>query len=282
MIRFGTSMLSWIPAWTRQDGAVAIKKAAEAGFDLLEISLPEDLDVDVAALREQLLATGLEARFSVLLPASCHVPLHPERALTHLKAAIDLVSRAGGDFLGGVFYGSIGVFSGAARTPRETETITGVLRQAASFATDRGITLALEPVNRYETYLVTSAAEAVEFIREVATPGLALMLDTFHMNIEESNFYDPLLAGGSHLKYVHLSGSDRGLPGEDHIPWDEFFRGLADIGYQGDLVLESFTSQAPGLAGKTSLWRRSPYAPDELAAASLRFMRRKAGQYGLN
>lgn len=275
-------MLSWIPAWTKEGGAVAIQKAARLGFDLLEISLPEDLNMDVPALREQLLTAGIEARFSVLLPASCHLPLYPEKALSHLKAAIGLVSRAGGNFLGGVFYGSIGVFSGAARTPRETETITGVLREAASFATDGGVTLALEPVNRYESYLVTSAAEAPEFIAEVASPALGLMLDTFHMNIEESNFYDPVLAGGARLQYVHLSGSDRGLPGEDHIPWDEFFRGLADIGYQGDVVLESFTSQAEGLAEKTSLWRRSPYPPDELAAASLRFMRQKARHCGLH
>lgn len=281
MVHFGTSMLSWIPSWTGEGGAYAIEKAAQCGFELLEISLPGNLDIDTSGVRSQLEHYGIGGRFSLLLPAAYHLPIHPGKALEYLKVAIEIVHKMNGHFLGGVFYGAIGVFSGHPRTENERETMEKVLREAASFAGERDITLALEPVNRYETYLVTSTSEALDLIEAVGSPGLGLMLDTFHMNIEESNFSEPLLAAGKHLHYMHLAGSDRGLPGEDHVSWDELFGALRDIGFEGDLVLESFSSGVPGMAEKTALWRPSRYPPDELASASLGFMRKKARQYGL-
>ena len=281
MIQFGTSMLAWIPQWTDEAGAYAIRKTAECGFDLLEISLPAELDINPELIRRQLAHYGLAARFSLLLPAGYHLPACPEGGLAYLKRAIERVHQAEGRFLGGVFYGAIGVFSGRLRTAEEIDCITSILTDATAYAAARDITLALEPVNRYETYLLTSAAETLDVIERIQSPALTLMLDTFHMNIEEADFYAPIKAAGRHLQYLHIAGSDRGKPGDDHIPWDACFRGLKDIGFDGDLVLESFSSQVEGLGEKTALWRRSSYAPDELARGSLQFMQEKAKQWGL-
>src|SRR5690606_37015229 len=105
-----------------------------------------------------------------------------------------------------------------------------------------------EPINRYETYVLTSANEVLNLATEIGHPALGLMLDTFHMNIEENDFYTPVLAAGNKLKYVHMTESDRGMLGEGNVYWDDFFKGLAQINYSGDLVLENFTSQVPGMA----------------------------------
>ncbi len=281
MIKFGTSMLSWIPCWTREGGAYAIKKAAQSGFDLLEISLPPSLDIDVNSTKRQLAINNIAPRFTLLLPEECHVPFYPQKALNHIRRSLDLVGEMEGRLLGGVFYASIGAFTGDGCSEEERRVIRDVLAEGTSYAASKGITLLLEPVNRYETYVMTSTKEAMAIISAVGSPNLRLMLDTFHMNIEESGFYEPIIAAGKHLQYMHISGSDRGMPGEDNIYWDELFRGLADIEFDGDLVVENFSSEVEGLAGLTALWRKSDYGPDELAIKSLQFMKSKARKWGL-
>ncbi len=281
MIKFGTSMLSWIPCWTREGGAYAIKKAAQCGFDLLEISLPPHLDIDVDRTKRELARNKIAPRFTLLLPKEYHVPLYPKKALNYIKRSLDLVSEMEGRLLGGVFYASIGAFTGDVCKEEEKRVIRDVLAEGTSYAASKRITLLLEPVNRYETYVMTSTKEAMAFISAVGSPNLRLMLDTFHMNIEESGFYKPIIAAGKQLHYMHISASDRGMPGKGNICWDELFRGLADIEFDGDLVIENFSSEVEGMAGLTSLWRKSGYAPDELAIKSLQFTKSKASKWRL-
>jgi D-psicose/D-tagatose/L-ribulose 3-epimerase len=278
---FGTTILSFIPRWSPDGGRFAIEKTAEYGFDLLEILLPESLDFDAKTVKKQLDDSGIAGRCTLNLPADCHLPFYPEKAVSIMMAALDKVAEMNGEFLGGVLHSAIGKFSGLPCTKEERLLVHQVFAEVATYARQRNITIAPEPINRYESYVFTAAHEVMEMIDLVATENLGLHLDTFHMNIEEQSFYDPIIHAGNRLKHVHITESDRGMLGEGNVHWDDLFRGLAEINYQGPLVLENFSSEITELVGPTSLWRPSKYNSEALAKGSLEFMRRMVDKWYL-
>ncbi len=279
MPKFGTSYLSFIPYWTPEGGKYSIEKASEYGFDMLEINLPANLEFNVNAVKKQLEDNNIEARFSLNLPKDCHMPLYPDKSLKLIKSAIDIVSEMEGDFLGGVLHSSIGSFTGKPCTLNERETVKQVFTEIAKYAQQSNIIIAPEPINRYESYVFTSADEILDMIEEIDMPNIGLHLDTFHMNIEETNLYDPIIRAGERLIHTHITESDRGMTGEGNVNWDLFFKALAKIDYQGPLVLENFSSEIKELIGPTSLWRPSKYNSEELAKGSLLFMKRMVDKW---
>jgi D-psicose/D-tagatose/L-ribulose 3-epimerase len=271
--KFGTSILSWIlPMWTAESGLYAIEQTAKTGFDLLEILLPPSMDFDAQTVKKQLKANNLKAVCSLNLPKEAHIPFYPKEATRLIKAALDKTAALDTDFLGGVLHSGIGVFSGSPRTAAEENTLCDVWGEVARYAAALGITIGVEPINRYESYVCTSADEVLMFIERVGAPNITLHLDTFHMNIEESNFYDPVIKAAGKLRHVHVTESDRGMLGEGNVHWDEFFKALHEINFSGNLVLENFSNFIPGMAGAVSLWRPSPYNSLTLAQKSLAFM----------
>ncbi len=274
MPTFGTTILSFIPGWSAEGGRFAIEKTAEYGFDMLEIILPSSLDFDSKLAKKQLDNNGIAGRCTLNLPADCHLPLYPEKATSLIKKALDKVAEMDGDFLGGVLHSAIAQFSGQPCSINEREIVHQVFKEVASYAAERDITIAPEPINRYESYVFTAAHEVLIMIYGVGAENIGLHLDTFHMNIEERNFYDPIIQAGSKLKHLHITESDRGMLGEGNVHWDDLFRGLAEINYQGPLVLENFSSEIKELVGPTSLWRPSKYSSEGLAKGSLAFMRK--------
>jgi D-psicose/D-tagatose/L-ribulose 3-epimerase len=271
---FGTTILSFIPSWTTEGGNFAIKRAAEYGFDMLEVILPDSLEFDAKNTKKQLDNFGLKGRCTLNMTKEFHIPKYPEAAEMQIKNALDKVAEMQGDFLGGVLQGAIGSFTGEPRTATENETLRQVYTEVTKYAKERGITIAVEPVNRYETYVFTSCEEVLDMIEKVRADNFGVHLDTFHMNIEEPNFYDPIKKVGGKLKHLHITESDRGMTGEGNVHWDDLFRALAEISYQGPLVLENFSSQIKELVGSTSLWRPSKYNSEELAKGSLAFMKK--------
>ena len=270
---FGTSYLSFIPNWTPEGGKYAIQKTTEYGFDMLEISLPSTLDFNTKEVKKQLREAGIKFRCSLNLPTDCHLPLYPEKGLKLISSALDMVADMEGDFLGGVLHSAIGSFSGKPCSKHERETVKQVFTELASYAQNRNITIAPEPINRYESYVFTAADEVLNMIDEINMPNLGVHLDTFHMNIEETNMYNPIVKAGNKLKHTHITESDRGMTGEGNVNWDDFFKALAEIDYQGPLVLENFSSEIKELIGPTSLWRASKYNSEDLAKGSLKFMK---------
>ena len=281
-IKFGASILSWIPPkWTAEGGLYAIQKTAEKGFDLLEILLPPSMDIDTKTVKKQLKEYNLEAVCTLNLPTDCHIPFYPKAATTLIKSALDKAAEMDVTFLGGVLHSGIGVFSGQPITKSEKDTVCEVWTDVAAYAKTLGITIGIEAINRYESYVCTTAADTLEMIKATGADNLVLHLDTFHMNIEENNFYDPIIEAGSRLRHIHMTESNRGMLGEGNVHWDDLFRGLAAIDFTGNLVLENFTSKVQGMASAASLWRESAYDADELATGSLKFMKEKATEYNL-
>jgi D-psicose/D-tagatose/L-ribulose 3-epimerase len=279
MPTFGTTILSFIPCWSAEGGRFAIEKTAEYGFDMMEIILPASLDFDSKTVKKQLQEKQITGRCTLNLPADCHIPFYPEKATVIIKAALDKVADMDGDFLGGVLHSAIAQFTGQPCTKQERIIVQQVFTEVAAYARERNITIAPEPVNRYESYVFTAAGEVLEMIDSIGTDNIGLHLDTFHMNIEERNFYDPVINAGNRLKHLHITESDRGMTGEGNVHWDDLFRGLAEINYQGPLVLENFSSQIKELVGPTSLWRPSLYNSEDLAKGSLAFMRKMVDKW---
>lgn len=270
---FGTTILSFIPGWSTDGGRYAIEKTAEYGFDMLEIILPASLDFDAKTTKKLLDKHGISGRCTLNLPTNCHIPFYPEQATNIIKSAIDKVAEMEGDFLGGVLHSAIGTFTRNPCTLDEKVIIKQVFSEVADYAQKHNITIAPEPINRYESYVFTAADEVLDMIESIGKSNLGLHLDTFHMNIEERNFYEPIIQAGNRLKHVHITESDRGMTGEGNVHWDDFFKALGEINYQGPLVLENFSSEITALVGPTSLWRPSKYNSEDLAKGSLLFMR---------
>jgi D-psicose/D-tagatose/L-ribulose 3-epimerase len=273
-IKFGASLLSWItPVWSPEAGKYAIEKTAGAGFDLIEILLPASMEFNTDEVKKQLKNNNLEVVCSLNLPKEAHIAHYPKVAENLMKQAINKTSELETDFLGGVLHGGIGVFSGNILTENEAEIITEVWSNVADYAKEKGVNIGIEPINRYETYVCNTAENVLDLISKTGKDHLFLHLDNFHMNIEENNFYDPIILAGNKLKHLHMTDSHRGMLGEGTVNWNELFKALKEINFEGNLVLENFSSSVPGMQQMVSLWQKSPHDAEELALGSLKFMK---------
>ena len=273
-IKIGASLLSWItPNWTAEAGKYAIEQTAKAGFDLIEILLPNSMEIDVKAVKKQLKENHLDVVCSLNLPKEAHIAFYPKEAEKLIKNAIDKTSDLETNFLGGVLHGGIGVFSGNPLSENEKNTIVEVWSSVADYAKEKGVNIAVEPINRYESYVCNTAENVLELIEKTGKDNLFLHLDTFHMNIEENNFRDPILLANQKLKHIHVTESHRGMLGEGTVNWNQFFDALREINFEGNLVLENFSSSIPGMQQMVSLWQKSPYNAEQLALGSLNFIK---------
>ena len=281
MIRYGAHAFIWISEWTTDSGNHAIAEAGETGFDFLEIPLlrPDLFDAD--SHRAALARAGIEATASLVLPRDAHLPAAPERARAFLREAREQVERLGARYLGGCIGYSLGTLTGSPPTPDERQAVVKVLGELAEDAAGRGITLALEACNRYETYLYNTLEDVRETILAIGADNLKLHADTYHMNIEEEGFYRPLVTTADVLDYIHMSESHRGLVGTGTVNWEQVWRGLVDANFSGKLVLESFAAINPDLAAATCLWRPPNQGPEVLAREGLAFLKKGTTEYGL-
>ena len=178
-------------------------------------------------------------------------------------------------------YGGIGERTGRPPTAAELDNVARVMDAAAAEARRHGLQLGIEPVNRYETHLINTAAQGAAMIERVGADNLFLHLDTYHMNIEERGMGAGILAGARHLRYIHLSESDRGTPGQGNIDWDATFATLGATGFQGGLAMESFIAMPPEHAYGLAVWRPVAESVAQVIGEGLPFLRQKARQYGL-
>jgi D-psicose/D-tagatose/L-ribulose 3-epimerase len=195
--------------------------------------------------------------------------------------ALEVAHALGSSTLSGVTYATIGYTSGAPPTEQEYANITRALAPVARRAAEYGMTLGLEPCNRYETHLVNTAAQAVRLIERIGEPNVMIHLDTYHMNIEEKGFAHGIRNAGKHLRYIHLSESDRGVPGTGTVDWDATFKALAETGFAGDMVIESFVTLPPEIARALSVWRPVAESAGQVLREGVPFLRALARRHGL-
>ncbi len=188
--------------------------------------------------------------------------------VAQLKASVDSCVAVGSDLLIGPLYAPCGELVGRAATPDEWAWGVEGMNEVAEYAGDARVTLAIEPLNRFESYFITSGAEAADFVDEVDHPNLKMMLDTFHANIEEKDPIGAIRAAGDRLVHFHVSENDRSTPGEGHIPFPQVFAALHEIGYDGWLTVEAFGRVMPEVAAATCIWRDMMPCEEHLARAA--------------
>jgi D-psicose/D-tagatose/L-ribulose 3-epimerase len=281
MPTFGVHAFVWNGDWNNDIAPHTIRQTAEAGFDLLEIPLLKPAEMDAAAIKKLLNDHKIRGVASLALPKHLHLPFYPKEALEFLKLSVDKVEQFGGDTLCGCVYCNLGTLTGQPPTAQERQTCIEVLGELANYAAPKGIKIGIEPVNRYETYVYNVGSDVVDTIRAMGTPNAFVHFDTYHMNIEEQGFSTAIKQAGELCQYIHLSESDRGIPGKGNVQWDDVFAGLVAVNYTGPLVLEAFAAINPDLAAATCLWRPGNYSAHDLATQGLAYLRDKAEKVGL-
>jgi D-psicose/D-tagatose/L-ribulose 3-epimerase len=259
-VKLGMHASLWAPEWTRDTAEIAIPEAAAHGLQCIEFPLlvPEGVDAPHSAKLFQ--KHGIEPTCSLCLPEDKMAAVKPEAALAFLVKALDKAAETGSKFLGGVTFGALGYRSGKPPAKGEYENIVKALKPAAQHARKLGITLGIEPCNRYETHLINTSAQAMMVQEMIDEPNVTIHFDTYHMNIEEKGIGAALRKSAGRTSYVHMSESDRGVPGTGTIDWNDVYRGLAESGFKGKLVVESFVALPPEIAGALCVWR--PVAKD--------------------
>ena len=278
---FGVHTSMWTMSWDADGAARAIAAAKASGMDFIEIALLDPASTDAALGRRLLEEADLPAVCSLGLPEAVWASHNPEGAVDFLRLAIEKAAGLGATALTGVTYGGIGERSGLPPTKAELDNVARALEQAAKIAASAGLEFGIEPVNRYETHLINTAAQGVAMIERIGAANMFLHLDTYHMNIEEKGAGNGVLLGRDHLRYIHLSESDRGTPGAGTCDWDEIFVALAAIGFDGGLAMESFINMPPEIAHGLSVWRPVAESAEQVVGEGLPFLRGKARQYGL-
>jgi D-psicose/D-tagatose/L-ribulose 3-epimerase len=156
----------------------------------------------------------------------------------------------------------------------DLELLTGELRELCAYAAEHGVVLCIEPLNRFETSFINLTSQGIELVDRVDHPACGLLLDTFHMNIEERSLGDAIRSAGPRLKHLHACENDRGAPGSGHVPWEEVATACRDVGYDGPVVIESFTAKVKSIARAAAIWRTLAVSQDELASQGLRHLRK--------
>ncbi len=281
MPRLGAHACLWAPEWTRDSAPAMCRAAAEVGLDLIEVPLLRPAEVDPEWSRKIAREHGLALTCSLGLPRDASLPARPEAAERFLEQALEVTARMGSWCLTGVTYGTIGGCTGEPPTEAEYAVLVDSLRRVARKAATLGLAFGLEPVNRYENHLLNTAEQTVALIERIGEPNLFVHLDSYHMNIEEKGFAAPLRAHASKIRYVHLSESDRGVPGTGNVHWRELFAALGETGFAGDLVLESFVHLHPDIAGALSVWRPVASGSAEVSGKGFAFLRERAREAGI-
>lgn len=278
---FGVHTSMWSMSWDHAGANRAVAAAREYNMDFIEIALLDPPSADANHTRMLLEKSGLSAVCSLGLPQPVWASHNPDGAIAFLSVALEKCAAMGALALTGVTYGGIGERSGAPPTPSELDNVARVLEATAKQAKAAGVLFGIEPVNRYETHLINTAQQAVEMIEKTGSDNIFVHLDTYHMNIEEKGAGNGILDARAHLRYVHLSESDRGTPGTGTCDWNEIFATLAAIGFDGGLAMESFINMPPEIAHGLSVWRPVAESHQRVMDAGLPFLRNKAKQYRL-
>ncbi|MCD6313067.1 MAG: sugar phosphate isomerase/epimerase [Thaumarchaeota archaeon] len=282
MVKFGVHLFLWTERFDKS-AIRLIEKAKRFGFDGVEIPLMELDVIDVEATRRELKKHEVECLGSLGLSLEHDITSDNENVrrngIEFMKRCVDVVSQLGGDAINGVIYIAWGKIVGRSRTPEEWRRSVEALREVCKYAHGYGISLGLEPVNRFETYFLNTAEDAVKLAKDIGEPNIKVHLDTFHMNIEEKNFYDPIKTAGDLLYHMHCCENDRGIPGTGHVNWDEVFQALSEINYDRWLVIESFTPEMEKVAASTAIWRKIAPSADAIAEEGLKFIKQMAKKY---
>lgn len=275
-MKLGFNFLLWTTHVAEQH--LPILDAIKAtGYDGVEIPVFSGEETHFAWLRTQIENAGLQCTAAGAMPSGSN-PLSPdpvprEKALDHLKWAVDCCAALGAELFAGPFFQPLGEFTGQGPTDDEKSRCVEVHKAAAQHAGRAGVKLSVEPLNRFECYFLNTAAAAAELVRRVDEPAYGYLYDTFHFNIEENSLTDAVARTIGQINHVHISENNRGIPGAGHIDFAAVFRALRTAGYDGWMTVEAFGSALPDLSAATRIWRPLFESPEAVYRGAYALMR---------
>jgi D-psicose/D-tagatose/L-ribulose 3-epimerase len=278
-MRIGAHAQIWVAPFTG-DTLDLVGHIRDLGFDAIDINVGElPPPFPAAALRRRLAEVGLQVSLGAFLNAQRDItsedPDVRRTGIEFLQGVARLCGEVGAKAFIGPMHSEIRrqrVDLPSVREERWKRCVDG-LAAVAREAERVGIRVAVEILNRYESDFLTTTADGVRLCQAVGNPRLGLLLDTFHMNIEERRIGDAFRSAAGHIHHIHTCENDRGAPGSGHLDWIEVRDALRDIGYDGVCTIESYNPDLPALVQRTSFWRRVAPSQDELAREGLVFLR---------
>jgi D-psicose/D-tagatose/L-ribulose 3-epimerase len=256
------------------------RQFAAWGFDCVEMAIEEPTHVTTAHLKVELARHKLaSAPICACFPPHRDLrgtPAQQRACVSYVCELIDLAAALEAPGVAGPLYSATGradLVSPAERK-RQWRTVARNLKTICRHAERRGQFIFLEPLNRFETDFINTVEQGLQMIESVGSPALKLHLDTFHMNIEEKHLGAAILRAGKHLGHLHACGSDRGTPGNDHTDWKSIAAALKAVRYDGDVVIESFTTDVKVIARAAAIWRKIEPSRETIARNGLQFLRK--------
>jgi D-psicose/D-tagatose/L-ribulose 3-epimerase len=277
-MRYGASTFIWASPFSNRTLDL-VDHVKAIGFDIIEICVEDPDTIDPPAIRERAARAGLSVTICGAFGPSRDLSSEDkgvrEAGLAYLKRCIEYAEALGSPFVSGPMYAAVGntrLLDGGARR-EQWERAVASLTTAAAYASERGVKLAIEPLNRFETDLVNTVDQGLRLIDDIGAGNVGLLLDTFHMNIEEKDIPAAIRRAAGRIVEFHACSNDRGTPGEDHQPWREIAAALREARYDGPIVIEAFTPEIKEIAKAVSIWRPLAASQDALAADGLRNLR---------
>jgi D-psicose/D-tagatose/L-ribulose 3-epimerase len=265
-IEFGTADLPLLP------------KLREAGFDGVELPVFEPAAFPAVAVRRAAEENGLGLTFCCVMPQGLHAGHESaavrDETVSYLKALVQSAAAAGADVVAGPLYSPVGYLPGRRRTADEWQWAVDTYHRLVDTLKSHQIRIAVEPLNRFETYFLNTTADGVRFCQEVGDANVGLLFDTFHTNIEEKDTLAALRSTGQFLKHFHASENDRGTPGTGHVAWAPLLGELKARAYDGWVTIESFGFSVGKLAAAASIWRDLAPTVDEIATGGVKFLKK--------
>ena len=282
-MQIGVNGWVWTSPVNTEEFSKLAPKVRKMGFDLFEFGIESTSDLDYATAAGVARDNGLAVSVCAAMGPDRDL-IHPDESIRksgmeYVRHCIDAARTLGAANVVGPLYSAVGRTwqSTDDERKRDTDLLVEQLRQLSKDAADAGVTLCVEPLNRFETSFLNLAQQAVDVVDRVDNPACGILLDTFHMNIEEKSIGEAIRAAGKRLKHFHSCENDRGAPGSGHVPWHEVKDGLKAVGYDGPVVIESFTSKVKSIARAAAIWRTFERSQDALAEDGLRFLKKLLG-----
>jgi len=280
-MRYGLNLLLWTDALT-EEARPFLDEVKQIGFDAVEVPVFE-IDVKKYTQWGKYLDDAGLARTAVTIRGVDDNPMSADatvrqKGIDSNKAALECCHAIGAETLVGPFHSALGYFSGAGPTQDEWKWAVESMRQVAEYAEQSNVKLGIEYLNRFECYLLNTAADGARFCRDVNHPRCQMMYDTFHSHIEEKNTTEAIRALKGCLSHVHISENDRSTPGTGNIRWAETFDTLKEIGYDNLMVIEAFGLSLERILPATKIWRRMYQSERQLASDGLSFMKREVAK----
>ena len=280
-VKFGVNSFIWSPGIS-DELLGRLEAMRERGIDGMEFPVLRPDQTPAVKIRRAVERNQLESTFCSVVPYGMSALSEDiavrKKTLAHLADCIQVTAEAGASILGGPLYSPVGYLPGRRRTEDEWKRAVEFFQSLGPVLETSGVTLAIEALNRFETYFINTAADAVRLAAEVGHPNFGVLFDTFHANIEEKDIAGALRSAAPYLRQFHASENDRGTPGSGHVDWEGVFQAIRAIGYGGWVTIESFGFALGEISAAASIWRDLAPTVDEIAFAGVEFLRRGIAQ----